>query len=101
MASILSRLREGLAKTAQQIRERLGVVEEQPAVQASTPGARRTGLETLEALEDALLTADVGLGATELILDRVRAGREGSIRDRVERVMLEILTDVAPDPAVT
>ena len=103
MASFFSRFREGLSKTAQQIRERLG-----PEAEPTSPGARATAapgkplnIETIDALEDALLTADVGLPATERILAAVRADREGSLRDRVGRVMRAILSDVQPAPAIT
>jgi fused signal recognition particle receptor len=106
VASLFSRLREGLTKTAQQIRERLGVVEDVGAP-APAGGARATAapgkpleLESVEALEDALLTADVGLSATERILDAVRTDREGTLRDRVGRVMLRIFEDVQRPPAV-
>ena len=104
MASLLSRLRAGLAKTAQQIRERLSGAEAETSspVAASAPVAGRpVNLETLEALEDALLTADVGLKATERILAAVRADRDGTLRDRVGRVMRQILADVHAAPAVT
>ena len=104
MASFLSRFREGLSKTAQQFRDALGPADAEP----SSPGARATAapgqplsLETIDALEDALLTADVGLPATERILTAVRSDREGSLRDRVGRVMREILSDVQPAPAIT
>ena len=104
MASFLSRFREGLSKTAQQIRDALGPVDVDP----SAPGARATAapgkplsIESIDALEDALLTADVGLPATERILAAVRADREGSLRDRVGRVMREILLDVQAAPVVT
>ena len=101
MASLFSRLREGLAKTAEQIRARLGVVEETSAVLPAGPTTgRRQTLDTMEALEDALLTADVGLASTEMILDRVRADRSGNVRDKVERVMLDILSGVSPTPPI-
>jgi fused signal recognition particle receptor len=107
MASLLSRFRDGLSKTAQQIRERLGGAETAP-VGAGGSGARATAapgkplaIETIDALEDALLTADVGLPATERILGAVRADRDGTLRDRVGRVMKQILTDVRPAPAIT
>jgi fused signal recognition particle receptor len=103
MASIFSRIRVGPAKTAQQIRERLGSAEaEAPsAVATAAPVAGRPlGLETLDALEDALLTADVGLKATERILTAVRVDRDGTLRDRVVMVMRQILTDVTPAPAI-
>jgi fused signal recognition particle receptor len=100
MPSLLSRLRAGLAKTAEQIRERLGATVGGVAAAPSAPSTRRPGLDTFEALEDALLTADVGLGATERILDEVRRDPSGSISERVERVMLRILAEVSSPPVV-
>lgn len=104
MASLFSRIKAGLAKTATQIRERMAGAETAPAgtaVAAPPVAGRPLDLDTLEALEDALLTADVGLSATERILDAVRRDRDGSLRDRVVRVMRRILTDVKPAPPVT
>jgi len=101
VASIFARFREGLAKTAQQIRERLGAAEEQPVPSVPGRAGRQTPLETLDKLEDALLTADVGLPATELILDRVRNDRDGSLRDRVERVMLDMLSEADSSPGIS
>lgn len=104
MATLLNRLRAGLAKTAQQIREVLGASEEsstpiESSVASPSGPGRRTAVDTFDALEDALLTADVGLPATERILKQVRDDRQGSIRDRVERVMLRVFADV-PQPGV-
>jgi len=98
VASFLTKIRAGLAKTAQQIRERLGVPEE-PAVADqgdAAPRSSRPAVDTFEALEDALLTADVGLQATERIIESVKADRNGTLGERVERVMLRILSDVQP-----
>jgi fused signal recognition particle receptor len=104
MASLFSRIKAGLAKTAQQIRERMSTAESAAATTttATAPpvAGRPLSLETLEALEDALLTADVGLKATEQILAAVRADRDGTLRDRVVRVMRRILTDVRQPPAI-
>ena len=100
--SFLSKIRAGLAKTAQQIRERLGAADDlTPAVASPTGAAQpsRTAIETFEALEDALLTADVGLRATERIIEAVKADRHGTLAERVERVMLRMLTDVPAPPA--
>jgi fused signal recognition particle receptor len=95
MPSFFDRLREGLAKTARQIRERLSEsAAETPAQTPVAPGA--PALETLEAVSDALVGADVGLQATEQILAAAKQEREGSPRARVERVMLRILTSVPP-----
>jgi fused signal recognition particle receptor len=105
VASLLSRIRDGLARTAQQIRERLGPVDDghvpdaSASAQRGAPVAGRVlTVDTIEALEDALLTADVGLVATERIIAAVRADREGSLRERVGRVMRVILTDVKSAP---
>jgi fused signal recognition particle receptor len=106
--SFFNRIRDGLAKTARQIRERLGdvPVEETAArapERAAAPSGRAVGVETLDALEDALIAADVGLAATEQIIDAVKNDRIGSIRERVERVMLGIFADVPtpPSPSTT
>ncbi|MEO8480612.1 MAG: signal recognition particle-docking protein FtsY [Acidobacteriota bacterium] len=104
MASLFSRIKAGLAKTATQIRERMAGADGSPsatAVAAPPVAGRPLNLDTLDALEDALLTADVGLSATERILEAVRRDRDGSLRDRVVRIMRKILTDVQPAPAVT
>jgi fused signal recognition particle receptor len=106
VASLFSRIRDGLAKTAQQIRDRLGAVDEAPAAAPATPAGppvagRALTVDTIEALEDALLTADVGLTATERIIDAVKADRQGTLRERVGRVVRSILSDVRPAPTVT
>jgi fused signal recognition particle receptor len=108
MASLFSRIKDGLARTAQQIRERLGPIDDVPETASVTTApasaGARTGrpavVETLEALEDALLTADVGAGATVRIIDAVTADRVGSLRDRVARVMLEIFKGLPEAPEV-
>jgi fused signal recognition particle receptor len=104
VASWFGRIRDGLAKTARQIRDRLGDVDVEaevasPARLEGRPAAVHR-LETLDALEDAMIAADVGLPATGLILDAVRRDARGSIGDRVGRVMQRILTDVKPVPAM-
>ena len=98
MNQLLSRLKSGLLKTAQQIRERLG--EAAPASRAETPSASRQApaLETVEAIEDALIAADVGLPATERILQAVRQGGSRSLQERVAAEVRRILTDVAVPP---
>jgi fused signal recognition particle receptor len=103
MPSVFDRIRAGLARTAQQIRQRLGA-ETAPAAAsaqaASTPSGRALPVDTLEAIEDALISADVGLPATERIVAAVKADREGSLADRVARVVLGIFSDVRPAPPV-
>jgi fused signal recognition particle receptor len=99
MNSFFSRVRTGLAKTAQQIREKLRAAETEPVPE--TPGARRISVDTLDAVEDALLTADVGLGATERILDEVRGAPGGPIGDRVAHVIRRMLSEVPLPSAPT
>jgi fused signal recognition particle receptor len=78
------RLREGLSRTKEQL---LGRFEE--LVQKSDATEERTrpvDVETLEALEELLLSADVGVAATERIVIAVRgrARRGESLRDMVK-----------------
>ncbi len=108
MASLLARLKTGLAKTAQQIRERLGEVAggqpESPATPAgsATPGRAGVTIDRLEAIEDALIAADVGLPATERIIELVRAEKDGSLRDRVARVIAGLFASTSiPAQAAT
>jgi fused signal recognition particle receptor len=59
-------------------------------------------IDSLEALEDALIGADVGLPATERILAAVGAERNGAIGERVVRVIERIFDDVdRPPPSGT
>lgn len=101
MPSVFDRIRAGLARTAQQIRQRLGA-ETAPAAASSAPSTpgRALPVDTIEAIEDALISADVGLPATERIVAAVKADREGTLADRVARVVLGIFRDVRPAPVV-
>jgi fused signal recognition particle receptor len=107
MASLFDRIKSGLAKTAQQIKERLGdlaggaAAPPAAAAGASTGGAAVESLTSLDALEDALIAADVGLAATARIVDAVSRDRQGSLGERVRRVMLGIFSEVRPVPAVS
>src|SRR4051812_25573517 len=101
MSSFFSRIKAGLAKTAQQIRERLGDSSESDVAAPTSGSSPSTGraatlVETPEAIEEALIAADVGLPATERILTAVRAERHGSLRERVAAEVRRMLTDVKP-----
>jgi fused signal recognition particle receptor len=63
------------------------------------PG-RALAVDSIEAIEDALIAADVGLPATERIIAAVKTDREGALADRVARVMLGIFRDARPAPAL-
>ena len=94
----LDRLREGLSRTKNQIVGRF----EQIVQQADAPErrTREIDLDTTEALEELLLSADVGVAATERIVTavrtRVRAGE--SLRDLVKLEILAIFSAVEPPP---
>ena len=95
----LSRLRDGLAKTAQQIRDRLAGAVDAPSEPArATGGGPATRVDTLEAVEEALVTADVGLAATMRIMKAAASRPGGSIRDRVSDEIISIFRDVMPAP---
>lgn len=98
----LSRIRAGLAKTAQQIRERWTGAGGPPTSPSGPRSAERA--ESLEAIEEALLAADVGVPATNRILDAVAASpadRSRTLRDRVSQQILGILRDVRALPVVS
>ena len=98
----LDRLRDGLARTTQQLVSRFQEI----AGRADAPERRGQlpDAETLESLEELLISADVGVGASERIVgavgERRRAGQSGSLRDVVKEEILAILESAesrAPD----
>ena len=89
------KIKQSLARTKQQFVERFeDVVElaDQPERRS-----RPVDVETVEALEEALISADVGVAATEQIVQAVRArkSREESLRDLVKSEILAILRAAA------
>ena len=92
---VLGRIREGLARTTQQIVGRF----EEIVARADAPDVRSTPLggDTIEALEELLITADVGLPATERIVEAVRdrERRGESLRDLVKSELRAVFTDTA------
>jgi fused signal recognition particle receptor len=94
----LDRLREGLTRTKQQIVSRFEEIVEQ----ADTPDHRGKPIDvdTIEALEEVLISADVGIAATERIVTAVktRARRNESLRDLVKEEIRGIF-DAVEQPA--
>ena len=92
---LFDRLKAGLARTTQQISQRfdelVGVADTQE--QRSRP----IDVDTVEALEELLIMADVGVAASARILDAVstRARRGESLRDLVREEILAIFADAA------
>lgn len=99
---ILGRLRESLVRTKQQIVERFDEIVRR----ADQPdrGARPLDVETVDALEELLLSADIGVAATERIIVAVRSNgrRTESLRDLVKREIERTfeMTDAAAPTSV-
>ena len=90
----LDRLRAGLSRTKEQIVSRFDDI-----VQQADAGEQRTrpvDVETIEALEELLVSADVGIAATEQIVTAVktRARRGESLRDLVKEEIQKIFDAV-------
>jgi fused signal recognition particle receptor len=98
------RLREGLSRTKQQIVDRFDEIVERadaqdarlPAEASAKAGTSTIDVETIEALEELLISADIGVAATEQIVTAVRsrARRGGSLRDLVKAEIRRIFDEV-------
>src|SRR6185295_11303680 len=103
--SFLGRIREGLSRTTQQIVERFDEIARR--VDDPERRSRAIDVETLDALEELLITA--GVGASERIVEAVRKKSPGgaALRDLVKREILaifaasEVPVVVAHHPKVT
>src|SRR5947208_3331722 len=96
--SFLGRIREGLARTKQQIVEQF----EEIVLGADAPEKRTRSLDvdTLDALEELLISADLGMAASSNVIAAVKSQpRDGtSLRDLVKREIRRIFN--AADVAV-
>lgn len=95
---LLDRFRDGLRRTSQQIAGRF----DQIVRRADAPELRKRAVdvETIEALEEILISADVGVAATDEIIQSVRRrSGEGSLRDLVKAEIRRILDGVPAAPA--
>ena len=90
----LDRLREGLSRTKRQIVDRFDEIVQQ--ADARGPEAKEIDVDTVEALEELLISADVGVAATEQIVRAVRSrARPGeSLRDLVKSEIRSIFDAV-------
>ncbi len=100
--NLLGRLRDGLRRTAQQIVDRFDEV----ARRADAPAerSRPVDVETLDALEELLISADVGVAASDRIVKALggRARRGESLRDLVKteiRAILDAAATATPLPS--
>ena len=104
---VLGRIRESLSRTKQQIVERFDEI-----VRRADAPERRShpiDVDTIDALEELLISADIGVAATDRILKAVktRSRRGESLRDLVKQEIREVFAavdrpiSVANHPKVT
>jgi fused signal recognition particle receptor len=94
------KLRQGLNRTKQQFVDRFDEVVQQ--ADADIQRTRPVEIHTVEALEEVLISADVGLAATERIVTAVKqkAARGGSLSDLVKgeiRAIFDAVETPAPN----
>jgi len=91
---LFDKLRDGLARTKQQIVSRFETIVQQ--ADAGEARSRPVDIDTIEALEEVLISADVGLAATERIVTAVRErARQGqSLRDLVKQEIRGVFESV-------
>ena len=96
---VFDKIKQSLTRTTQQFLQRF----DEAVSRADDPDgrSRAVDVETIEALEEALISADVGVAATERIVEAVRARKRdgGSLRDLVKSEILSILRGTDTPPA--
>ena len=103
----LGKIRESLSRTTQQIVGRFDEIVR--AADAPERRSRPIDVDTIEALEELLISADLGVGATERIVSAVktRARNGASLRDLVKQEIRDVFAaidrpvTVATRPKVT
>ena len=91
---LFDKLKQGLQKTSQQLKDRLDRLDEMVGLAATPEGqTREIDVDTADNLEEILLMADVGVAATAEIVEAVRKRqrRGESLRDLVKQEMLRVL----------
>ena len=91
---LFDRLREGLTRTTQQIVSRFEEIVQK--ADTAEQRVRPVDVDTIEALEELLISADVGIPATERIVTAVRgrARRGESLRDLVKEEIRKVFDTV-------
>ena len=96
---IFDKLKQGLQRTSQQLKDRLDRLDEMVGL-AGAPAnrTREIDVETAENLEEILLMADVGVAASAQIVNAVktRQRRGESLRELVKDEMLRVLESASP-----
>ncbi|MYH32021.1 MAG: signal recognition particle-docking protein FtsY [Acidobacteria bacterium] len=90
--SIVGRLRDGLRRTARRWTSRLERL-------SGTSGSGGSSAETLDALEELLIEADVGVLTAGRIVARVGEDGGGDLRERVKTEIRGVLAGAAAPPA--
>ena len=93
---LFDKLKQGLQRTSQQLKDRLDRLDEMVGLAPATETEARTreiDVDTADALEELLLMADVGVAASGEIVEAVRKRqrRGESLRQLVKEEMLRIL----------
>src|SRR6267143_6070976 len=98
--SIFTRLREGLSRTTQQIVGRFDEIVRR--ADAPAQRSRAIDVETVDALEELLISADIGVAATDRIIAAVKAqSRNGtSLRELVKQEIRGVFAAVDTPIAV-
>jgi fused signal recognition particle receptor len=98
--SLLNRIRQGLSRTKEQIVARFDDIVR--LADAPDRRSRAIDVPTIEALEEVLISADLGLAATERVIASVKAqARDGtSLRDLVKREIRRVFDAVDRPVAV-
>ncbi len=97
--SFFDRIKSGLTKTRQQFKDAF----EEIAGVADAPEkrSRPVDVDTLDALEELLIGADIGVAASEAIVTAVKADRSGALlRDKVKAEIARVLAGAGPQPAI-
>ena len=95
---LFDRLKQGLSRTTQTLVSRFGDLVRR--ADDAADGALDT--DTAESLEEMLIAADVGVAASRVVVDAVRHGGAGGLRDRVKRELLRMFeVAAAAHPPVT
>ena len=93
--SVLGRIRDSLSRTKQQIVDRFDEIVR--LADAAEQRSRPIDVETIDALEELLITADVGVAASERIVSAVKTKRSSNgagLRDLVKQEILAIFDAV-------
>src|SRR6267143_3437021 len=99
--SIFTRLREGLSRTTQQIVGRFDEIVRR--ADAPAQRSRPIDVDTVDALEELLISADIGVAATDRIIAAVKSRtRNGtSLRDLVKKEIHDVFAAVDRPVSVT